>query len=327
MSGTSKGDQERAFYDWLPAQLTGDMKADELLIGLVWSLCRSGSGTGLAMTPQSYSRTLPWPGTLAGKPLRELAEGIGSWEPFEAGVAMAAINASIIPDFSAFEHVVELPVGGGNLAVFDYFLPRIRGANIVVIGRYPGLDAYQQQYNLKVIERQPGANDYPDTAAEYLLAEADWVFITASSIPNKTFPRLAELSGHAVSVLMGPTTPWLPQLARWGIDFLAGTIVRDELLLRRVVAEGGGKAIFDKAVSYVVADIGTARMQQVKEQIAALAEQRDELKQQMNAWYAAGHSKRFPLLSELEALLGELSGLDTLYKQMWDVRQHPEVRR
>jgi len=310
----------RDFYDWLIDRCGGDAAAQAVQIGLVWTLCRSDAQMGLAMTPQHYSRTLAFPGTLAGTPLKRLAASIRGWEPFEASVAMAAINAAIHVESSGFDHVVALPNAQGNLSVFDYFLPRIKGARIVVIGRYPGMDAYEAEYDLQVIERFPGANDYPDPAAEFLIPEADWVFLTASSIPNKTFPRLAELSRDAITVLMGPTTPWLPELSEWGIDFLAGVVVNDQALLAQSIAEGGGRAIFDAAVSYRVADIGQKRMQAVKQEIAELAERRDALKYEMGQWYEAGNTSRFPMLAGLEQVQADLSRLDTQYKYMWDVR-------
>jgi len=314
----------REFYDRLLA-LSGKEAAesgvacDRLVIGQVWALCRSAGGAGLCMTPQDYSRTLSFPGTLAGRALNELAPMLRSWQPFEAAVGMAAVNASLPFDEKGFDGVVELSNDSGNLAVFDHFLPLIRGARIVVVGRYPGLERYEAEYDLKVIERVPSASDYPDPAAEYLIPEADWLFLTASSIPNKTFPRLAELGRDATTVLMGPTTPWLPQLSEWGIDFLAGVSVNDVDALARVVEEGGGRRIFEEAVSYRIADTGQQRMQAVKSRIAELAGRRDALKERMEAWYGERRS-RFPDLTLLEGIQDELSGLDTRYKRMWDVR-------
>jgi len=327
MSANNAPQPAQGFYDWLLQLLSDkpekDAVVDELMIGLVWTLCRSGDSHGLAMTPQSYSRTLDWPGTLAGRPLGDLAAGIQAWEPFNAVAAMAAINAAIHAGSSmgpVFDDVVELPAGGGNLAVFEHFLPRIQGARIVVIGRYPGMERYEREYDLQVIERQPGPDDFPDTAAETLLPGADWVFLTASSIINKTFPRLAELSRKATLVLMGPSTPWLPEMAEWGVDYLAGTVVHDEDLLRRCVAEGGGRVIFDAAVRYAVADIGQPRMHLIKTEIAAMAMARDRLKADMEDWYGSGRRGRYPQLSDYEKVLAELSTLDTQYKWMWDAR-------
>ena len=108
---------------------------------------------------------------------------------------------------------------------------------------------------MTIIERQPNSQDLPDPASEYVLPEADWVFLTATSIPNKTFPRLVELAQNAKLVLMGPTVPWLPDLADMGIDYLAGVAVTNLEALRQTVAEGGGVRIFETGIQYRVLEL------------------------------------------------------------------------
>jgi len=113
-----------------------------------------------------------------------------------------------------------------------------------VIGRYPGLSQYEKEFDLKVIERQAITEDFPDPAAEFLLPQSDWVFLTATSIINKTFPRLVKLSQNAKLVLMGPTVPWLNELGEMRIDYLAGVAITNPEKLRQTIAEGGGKKNF-----------------------------------------------------------------------------------
>jgi len=75
------------------------------------------------MSPGTPTRTLPWPGSLAGKTLGELAAWITDWEPYKATVGMAAINCSL--------NRYELPSGitlltaadRGNLAVLNISYP------------------------------------------------------------------------------------------------------------------------------------------------------------------------------------------------------------
>jgi hypothetical protein len=291
----------------------------ELNIGLVWTVCKA-QHTGLAMSPGIPTRTLSWPGTLAGKTLAELAGWITDWEPYKATVAMAAINCSL--------NRYELPSGitllpttkRANLAVFDHFLPQLQGKKVVVIGRYPGIEAYTEQCNLSIIERQPSPDDYPDPACEFLLPDADWVFLTASSITNKTFPRLAELAQHATTVLMGPTVPWLPELHEFAIDYLAGVEVIDPVKLYQTAAEGGGVRIFDEAVRYRVVDLTPGNsMTWLKNQIAQDYTDRQQLNQAMEQWYGAGKKGRFPEFNRLNQLTTKLSRMDSSYKRLWDI--------
>ncbi len=291
---------------------------DNVLIGLVWTLCQSSHGTGLAMSDSLATRTLPWSGDLIGKPLKDLAAWILQWQPHQASLAMAAINSCInnrpLPDSVALDNTSQNP----NLAVFDYFLPQLQGKKVVVIGHYPNIEKYQDLMQLTILERQPTMNDLPDTACEFLFANADWIFLTASSIPNKTFPRLAELATHAKTVLMGATMPWLPQLHEFGIDYLAGIEIIDQNALYHTAAQGGGVRIFNNGLRYRVAQLTSQNsMTWLKQQISDCASERMRLNEEMDLWYANNRG-RFPKYALLEQVSNRLSRLDTSYKLLWD---------
>jgi len=312
-------------YDLLRDYAAAPSPVGEVLIGLVWTYCEA-EAAGLAMSPGIPTRTLPWAGALHGKTVAELAAWVREFDAYRATIGMAAVNAGInrlrlpAPGLT----LEPRPEGMNNLAVFEHFLPQIAGRRIVVVGRYPGLDRFAAAHglDLTVLERQPAPGDLPDAACEYLLPEAEWVFITATSIPNKTFPRLAELSRNAVSVLMGPTTPWLPELRHFGIDYLAGVEIADAEILRRTVAEGGGVRIFDAGVRYRIAPLTPAAAQEwTRQHIALAVQERETLNRAMTAWYEAGNLGRFPDYERLEAADTRLSRLDTCFKRLWD--EHP----
>ncbi|MBF2017561.1 MAG: DUF364 domain-containing protein [Rivularia sp. T60_A2020_040] len=245
----------REIYDLLLDNGTNNTKVKEIIIGLTWTLCIA-EGAGLCMSPGTAIRTLPWSGTLVNKSISELARWLLSWDNYQATVAMAAINSVINSSSSLPDNGTVLsPSGSANLAVFEHFLPQIRNKNVCIIGRYPGLNKYSQEMQMKVIELQPGAEDFPAQASEYLLPEAEWVFLTATSIVNKTFPRLVELAKNSKLVLMGPTLPWLPDLKHMGIDYLAGIKVSNLPSLRQTVAEGGGIRIFETGIQYCVVEL------------------------------------------------------------------------
>ena len=305
-------------YELLLDHCDTDAVVDNVMIGLVWTLCQTKHGTGLAMSPHFATRTLPWSGDLQGKPLKDLAAWILQWQPHQAIVAMAAINSCLnnrpLPDSVALDNTSQHP----NLAVFDYFLPQLKGKKIVVIGHYPNIEQYQDLMHLSVLEKQPTGDDLPSSACEFLLPDADWVFLTASSLPNKTFPRLAELSTNAKTVLMGATTPWLPQFHEFGIDYLAGVEVIDAQALYHTAAQGGGVRIFNQGLRYRVAELTPQNsMTWLKQQITECAAQRVQLNAEMEHWYANNHG-RFPNYALLEQVSNRLSRLDSSYKPLWD---------
>ncbi|MDK8677085.1 Rossmann-like domain-containing protein [Corynebacterium tuberculostearicum] len=76
-----------------------------------------------------------------------------------------------------------------------------------------------------MLERSLNEGDYPDSAAEYILPECDYVFITGSAFVNKTAPRLLELSRESFNVVLGPSTPLAPVLLEhYGVSQVTGMV-------------------------------------------------------------------------------------------------------
>jgi len=247
-------------YDWLLAHVgatttatpTTTTSLQRVLLGLQWSVAESDS-VGLCFSPVDVPRTLPWPGTLVGKPVREVCDWLYSFDPAEACVALAALNSSVNTRENACAARAESleSVGGpAHLRVFSHFAKQLHGANVVVVGRYPGLERVFSDLPYTCIERRASPDTLPDPASEYVLPEADYVFVTASAIANKSLPRLLELSQEACVVLMGPSLPWLADWADFGVDYLAGIVMRDASQAFQIAAEGGGTRLFESAVEY-----------------------------------------------------------------------------
>lgn len=224
---------------------------DRVCIGQVWTAVRVGGQTGLCMTPQSYTRTLPWSGSLSGRPAAELIRWLSSWQPFEAALAVATLNAVLVAQPQARALIDEArPLGSGNLAVFHALRDRLGPGRVGVVGRYPGLAQALVGVEHLCFERLPAGDDLPDPAAEYLLPQCQWAFVTASALANKTLPRLLRLGADSRLVLMGPSLPWSPVWQEWGVDYLAGVAVTNEAQLWQTLSEGGGVRIFEGAVEY-----------------------------------------------------------------------------
>jgi uncharacterized protein (DUF4213/DUF364 family) len=222
-----------------------------MLLGLNWSVAEART-SGICFSPVDPPRTLAFPGTLAGRPTADLAPWVRSFDPCEATVGCAVINAVVNDEGNRCIARSEPIRGAGpsHLRVFEHFASRLDGADVVVVGRYPGLDALWEGRRYACIERRPTPGTLPDAAAEYVLPRADWVFLTGSAIANKTLPRLLELGRRATVVLLGPSVPWLSEWADFGVDYLAGVVVRDPEKLMQIAAEGGGTRIFEDAVDY-----------------------------------------------------------------------------
>jgi uncharacterized protein (DUF4213/DUF364 family) len=237
-------------YDRLLEAVPPDLVVADCLVGLHWTLVRS-VGVGIAMTPPEGERRLSIAGAIRGRPVREIAALAKSWNWVEATVGLAAIN-SVINAPSTMAQIADLRCcSDGDGSIFERLLPEIRGKRVAVIGHFPNLESTAAVCDLHILERRPQPGDYPDPACEYLLPTMDHVFITGSTLINKTLPRLLALGREAKVVLVGPSTPLTPILLRAGVWMLAGSVVRDEQTVWRHVAEGGERTIFKNGAEMV----------------------------------------------------------------------------
>lgn len=307
-------------YDLLLDSLPAVPAELNIHAGMLWTLARCGDGVGLAATPQQSRRCSDLPRVPAGHSPAELAGLVRSWKAGEACVGLAAINALLAASSGAAALATPLyPDDRACNAVLAHFTSRVTG-HVVVVGRQPGLDLLRSMAQVTVIDAHPGNDEFPLAAADYLLPQADWVFLSAATLADKSFPRLAELASDAKLVLVGPSTPWLPALRGFGVDYLAGVRVNDADTLQQVVAEGGGNRIYDGAVQHAVLDLAQDEAGQLKAAIAAVFGRRNALKTEMEAWYAQGKA-RFPGNQELLRIDAELAQLDAHYRQVWDAQQ------
>ena len=122
-----------------------------------------------------------------------------------------------------------VPTGKGLTwrQVFDPYNDLVEGRTVAVIGHFPfARAALWKAGDVQILERDVRSGDYPDTACEYLLPEADYVFISSSSLVNKTAPRLVALGADAGAhvVLVGPSTPMHPLWLDLGVDMVTGWV-------------------------------------------------------------------------------------------------------
>lgn len=246
-------------YDELIESVPNDLKVSDCCVGLNWILVKSKT-TGVTMTPKEGFGMIRLAGDVVGMSVRELAGYIKSWNNFEAAVALAAIN-SVLNTEEQVMRMTGCPVSSHDQTnAFTYYSEQLSGKKVAVIGRFPDLDQLQQICELSVIERRPGPDDLPDPACEYILPQQDFVFITGTTLINKTLPRLLQLASRSSRViLVGPSTPLTPRLFAYGIATLAGSVITDARAWPFVQQGGGGMAIFEHGCQMVKAESSGAK--------------------------------------------------------------------
>jgi len=237
-------------YDHLISLIPESLVAEEVLIGIQWTLVRS-AGVGIAMTPPEGLRSMAGAGGFKGTKLKDLAGLVKSWHPYEAALGLAAINAHVNAPATIEKHWRTSPETQANESVFTHMKSALAGKKVTVIGHFPDLDELERVCRLSILERKPLDGDFPDPACEYILDDQDYLFVTGVSIINKTLPRLMELGRHSRMVLVGPSVPLTSFWFGKGISSLAGSTVVDAEKVWHHVAEGGDRSIFKSGARMV----------------------------------------------------------------------------
>lgn len=233
-------------YDDLINEIPEDLTVLECMLGASWTLVRSEQGLGIAKTIKGGKQGTKL-NNIAGMQLKKLAEYSKSWNMLEASLGMAAINAAFNNPLQVKDITGEPVVKSGNPEKYNAFKilePNLQGKKVAVIGHFPEIEKLKTICELSILEREPQAGDYPDTACEYLLPEQDFVFITGTAFTNKTMPRLLQLAKKAEIVLVGPSVPVSKILFNYGVNLIGSFVVIEQQLIWKAVQEGKKMNIF-----------------------------------------------------------------------------------
>ena len=237
-----------SLYDRMVAQVPDDVLVRRVVMGAHHCLVEAECGTGVAALARGGCRERLERGW-RGRPLRELAARVRSWDLEVASVGVAALNAwhnqlprlseaGLLADAPSTDPFVFLAPVAARMTAEREGCPRPR-PRAVVIGHFPHLAAIAEHAEVAVLERSPRADtDLPDTACEYLLPGCDLALVTGMALANKTMPRLLELARGALATVVGPSATMSAALLEAGADLVAGSVVADAALAREVVTCG-----------------------------------------------------------------------------------------
>lgn len=240
-------------YDMLIEGVPEDIAVTDYALGTSWSYVAAECGCGVAMTMRGGAQSMRGKNERIAT-LKDMARLVKSWNLQDSVLGVAALNAwysrcDLLDSWGAvYEEAAELRREDRKHEALQEFRLAMMGRKVTVIGHFPQVGALSEYCaELTVLERNPHDTDLPDSACEYVLPTQDLVFITGTTITNKTLPRLLELARRAVTVMTGPSVVADPRLFECGVDVLAGSVVADPELVAFLVKNGRGN-LFGKAL-------------------------------------------------------------------------------
>ncbi len=232
-------------YDELIEKIPEQLTVERFVIGKYRTAVYAAGYVGLASTVHNYDGNMVQAEKHVGKNLRQMASLIKSWDFTEASLGLAALNSYYNRLETLEAHVNSELLIRTDADAFDYYENIVEGKKVAVIGHFLSLDSKMKKAaSLAVIEREPKEGDFPDTAAEYLLPDRDFVFITAMTLQNKTLPLLLELSKNARIILMGPSLVMSESLFKYGVETLSGFCVTNPVEAFASVEKGANKEFY-----------------------------------------------------------------------------------
>jgi uncharacterized protein len=204
-----------------------------VIIGVHWTLvCSKHSGLGSTLTdegPHGHSAVRDV-GFLHQKSAQELAAWVLSDNLLEASIGIAALNSLNDIDESLITEV--------NAA--EVIARESMEKNLAIIGHFPFIERIKQTTrNCWVIEKRPYGDDFPESAAQKYVPQADVVAITGTAFINHTIEGLLALCRpESTVIVLGPSTPMHPLLFEHGITYLSGSRVIDEAAAITTIQQG-----------------------------------------------------------------------------------------
>lgn len=213
----------------------------DVRIGNVWSAVQS-KDVGIALTYSTMYDEVEDAGNLVGKSVKELLDYMLTFNLTKISIGVAALNSAI-----------PLPSRYETFNILDYIESVSDNKRVVFVGHFPISDGLRSKAKeVIVLERNPRENDLIDTAAYYIIPDADIVAITGSTLANKSLESLLSLKRKGITIVFGPSTPASPVLFDYGVDIIGASVVQNPQFVLNAISQGGKLSNFKRYLEFIV---------------------------------------------------------------------------
>lgn len=218
----------------------------DYVAGVNYTAVRTEAGVGLAYTFTGDIRpdSPLFDKDFTGTPAEEAARLYLSRDPLASAFGLAVINSALSAQagLSQGDAITDMIPAGAVVGMVGYFKPIVPKI----------LDNVRDLFIFELKEQEGVFSPFE---APHFMPMCDFVIITGSTLANRTISDyLPHIAPDATVVILGPSTPLSPVLARRAT--LMGSYVRDAEEALRIVSRGGGRRMLDNVITPVFMERG-----------------------------------------------------------------------
>lgn len=215
-------------YDELIDGIPKQISVKRYVSGNFWTVVESDLGVGVAGTARIITRPPVGRFSIAGAPLKQVAELAKSWNLVEASIGVAALNSYYNAPEIAYENGTLFSEGDDRLNdPYIAYRNYARGRRVACLGHdsTPIDSLLKDVAEVAMFGEQTGA--YPLAAVDYLFPEFDLIYLPCYSEVIKSLPHYLELGKNSTVVICGPSITMSPTLFKYGAFDMAGLVITD----------------------------------------------------------------------------------------------------
>ncbi|BAL80160.1 DUF364 domain-containing protein [Caldisericum exile] len=213
----------------------------DVRVGVVWSAVKS-KGVGISLTYSNIYDEVEDAGNLVGKSVKELLQYMLTFNLTKVSIGVATFNS-----------LFDKPKKYENVNMLDYIESIADNKRVVFVGHFPISESLRKRAKeVIILERTPREGDTIDTAAYYIIPDADIVAITGSTLSNKSLESLLSLKRKGITIVFGPSTPPSSVLFDYSVDIIGASIVKNPQFVLDAISQGGKLSNFKKHLEYIV---------------------------------------------------------------------------
>lgn len=165
-------------------------EVEDFIVGVEFTMVKTKSSIGIARTIND--RRFPMTQEpIIGMKLKKLAESAMSWNMIESSLGVAAMSAY----YHSEEYLAGIKVERADVEeTFNTYIELIEDKKTALVGHYKDFeDILPVSNDVLVLSSTPIHEEYPITAADFILPQQEAVILRGSTLTDKTLERYLEI--------------------------------------------------------------------------------------------------------------------------------------